>query len=68
MEYTLEIGIIKDKIEEYYDGLDIEAEIEVVHRSMNWFDATATYTDKRLGTVKAHYVVLLKDGYRVEFQ
>lgn len=66
--YELERGIITDKIAEFYDRIDIDVEITVEHRSMNWFDATATYTDKRLGVVKAHYVVLIKDGNRVEFQ
>jgi hypothetical protein len=63
-----ERGIIKDKVAEFYDRLEIDVVIDVEHRVMNHYEVTATYTDKRLGTVKAHYTVLLKDGHRVEFQ
>lgn len=68
MDHAFEYGVITDKIAEYYDRIDTDVVIKVEHRSMNWFDATATYTDKRLGKVVAHYVVLIKDGHRVEFQ
>lgn len=61
-----ERGIIKDRIAEFYDRLDVE--IVVTHRSMNHYDATATFVDARMGKVVQHYVVLLKDGHRVEFQ
>lgn len=68
MARNFERGIIKDKVAEFYDRLDIDVQIDVEHRVMNHYEVTATYTDKRLGTVKAHYTVLLKDGHRVEFQ
>lgn len=68
--HNWERGIIKDKLVEYYDErLDIAGvEVEVEHRVMNHYEATVTYTDRRLGKVKAHYTVLLHDGHRVEFQ
>jgi hypothetical protein len=67
--HSFERGIISDKLAEYYDErLDIvDAVIDVKHRDMNRFEATVTYTDKRMGTVRAHYVVVLHDGWRVEF-
>lgn len=68
--HNWERGIIKDKVAEYYDErLDIlDAVIVVEHRVMNHYEVTVTYTDRKLGAVKAHYTVLLKDGHRVEFQ
>ena len=65
---SFEFGIITDKIAEFYDRHDIEVEITVEHRVMNHYEATATYEDRRLGKVKAHYTVLLKNGTDVEFQ
>lgn len=65
--HNFERGIIKDKVAEFYDRMDVDVEIDVEHRVMNHYEVTATYTDKRLGVVKAHYTVLLK-GVRVEFQ
>jgi hypothetical protein len=68
MDHEIEYSIIRDKIAEYYERLNIEVQVDVEYRNLNWFEATATYTDKRMGVVKAHYTVLLKDGHRVEFQ
>jgi hypothetical protein len=65
---NFERGIIKEKVAEFYDRLNIDVQIDVEHRVMNHYEVTATYTDKRLGLVKAHYTVLIKDGHRVEFQ
>jgi hypothetical protein len=66
---NFERGIIKDKVMEYYDRLDITVEsVEVEYRSLNHYEVTVTYVDRKLGTVVAHYTVLLKDGTRVEFQ
>jgi hypothetical protein len=68
--HNFERGIIKDKVAEYYDDrLDItDAVIDVEYRSLNHYEVTVTYTDRKLGTIKAYYTVLLKDGHRVEFQ
>lgn len=66
--YKSEKAMITDAVREYYDRVnDVDVEVTVEHRGMNWFDATATFTDKRLGTVKAHYTVLMING-RVVFQ
>jgi hypothetical protein len=67
--HDFERGIITDKVAEYYDRLDIlPVSIDVEHRVMNHYEVTVTYTDSRLGVIRAHYTVLLKDGHRVEFQ
>lgn len=67
LDRTHEFGLITDKISEFYDRHDIEVTVTVEHRVMNHYEATATYQDKRLGTVKAHYTILLVAG-QVVFQ
>jgi hypothetical protein len=67
--YAFDKTTIEDAIRDFYDRkLDADVEITVEHRSMNWFDATAVHTDARMGRVVTHYVVLVKDGNRIEFQ
>jgi hypothetical protein len=63
-----EYGIIKDKVADYYDRLDIDPDlIEVAHRDADVYNVTVTYTDRRLGIIKARYTAKLIDGYRVYF-
>lgn len=67
MDYSLETGIIRDKIDEFFERHDIEVEITVTPRGSDIFDATATYTDKRLGTVRSYYSIKLKNGNELMF-
>lgn len=60
--------LIADTVREWFDlNLDVDVEVTVEHRGMNWYDATATHTDKRRGKMVTHYTVLIRNG-RVEFQ
>lgn len=65
---NFERGIIKDKVADYYDRLDIEPDlIEVTHRDGQVYNVTVTYQDRRLGIIKANYTAKLIDGFRVYF-
>ena len=59
-----ERGVIKDAIWEYYgERLDIpNAVVEVTYRDNNVYEATVTYTDRRMGQIKAHYTAKLING------
>ena len=67
MDYSLETGIIRDKIDEFFERHDIEVEITVTPRGSDIFDATATYTYKRLWTGRSYYSIKLKNGNELMF-